>query len=132
GTGDGATARGAIAAAGACCAGGAPSGVPHDAQKRLPVGLLVPQRAQVMPTGWASGRGDRSNSGAGGRLRTMRGSEGRAACTATGAGATGATAATNRLPQSWQNRRLSGFSRPQRLHFTPTGERVRSISSRAG
>jgi len=83
------------------------NGEPQFAQKRPLEGLPVPQRTQRFSavaakcSGGAAGRGGTTTVGG----------------ATTGAGASGA-GAFRRFPQSWQNLRPSGFSRPQRLQFT--------------
>lgn len=100
--------------AGACCTAGSSS--PQAEQKRLPAGLLSPQRWHA-----DGARGEKSKSGAGGRERMSCASSASAAAATPRGGvgsATGPIERPNLFPQSWQNRRCSGLSRPQRSHFT--------------
>ncbi len=106
-----------------CCGGGAgsmlgsavagkpPMLAPHSAQKREPGGFVTPHRPQRDSLGRGAPRGAKSKSGAAGRAAggTPRGGVGSAGRAGT---------ACRRLPQSWQNLRLGGLSRPHRSHFT--------------
>ena len=109
------------------CGGGAAaaspgSGEPQLAQKRPFAGLPVPQRTQRFSTPapkWSAGAAGRG-------ITSTRGS-GRAGCWRCGGGRKRGChgrrtprlrGAFRRFPQSWQNLRPSGLSRPQRLQFT--------------
>lgn len=88
---------------------------PHSAQKRASPGFCAPHRVHWISL--SAGFGAKLNGGACGR---GRGASAPASATrARGGVATAADAgACRRLPQSWQNLRSPGLSRPQRSHFT--------------
>jgi len=116
GAGAGAAAGGAGApGAGAAGSGIAPSPDPHSAQKRDSAGFGVPQRGQCTSAARGAPRGEKSKSGAEGRDRAFCPSRG---TPRGGVGSTRGNGACRRLPQSWQNLRVGGLSRPHRSHFT--------------
>ena len=113
------------------------SGAPHAAQNRLPGGFEVEQRAHRSSWVGAWALGPKSKFGAGGRDRPdgVPRSDGVPSSTPTGAvmasagfasagiprGGVGSTTGWPpliRFPQSWQNLRWSGLTRPHRSHLT--------------
>ena len=114
-------AAGGRAGAGAWGAGPSPAnGEPQFAQKRPLDGLPVPQRVQRFSADGAKLSGGAAGRGGSTRVPPRAKPPCGPAAGGAAAGAADASggAAFKRFPQSWQNLRPSGLSRPQRLQFT--------------